>query len=108
MPRKHRYANRVKILKYVKSGEKWRFANVLEKSGKPVRDHVLISGIDEHHPEGTYYIEWYEIGNRRRRKAVQDFAAVVEEARRKAIEVEAVRAGFVETRSAPANTPPPD
>jgi integrase/recombinase XerD len=105
MPRKHKYANRVKILKYVKAGEKWRFANVVEKSGKLVRDHVLISGRDEHHAEGTYYIEWYEIGNRRRRKAVRDFAAVVEEARRKAIEVEAVRAGVVETRSAPAGIP---
>lgn len=105
MPRKHKYANRVKILKYVKAGEKWRFAHVVEKSGKLVRDHVLISGLDEHHPEGTYYIEWYEIGNRRRRKAVLDFAAVVEEARRKAIEVEAVRAGVVETRSAPASIP---
>ena len=98
MPRKHKYANRVKILKYVKAGEKWRFANVVEKSGKLVRDHVLISGFDEHHPEGTYYIEWYEIGNRRRRKAIPDFGAVVEEARRKAIEVEAMRAGLVETR----------
>ena len=67
MPRKHKYANRVKILKYVKAGEKWRFANVVEKNGKLVRDHVLISGLDEHHPEGTYLpIEWYEIGSRRR------------------------------------------
>jgi len=105
MPRRHKYANRVKILKYVKAGEKWRFANVVEKNGKLVRDHVLISGFDEHHPEGTYYIEWYEIGNRRRRKAVLNFAAVVEEARRKAIEVEAVRAGVVENRSAPASIP---
>ena len=105
MPRKRSYGNRVNILKYVKVGAKWRFANVVEKNGKLVRDHVLISGFDEHHPEGTYYIEWYEIGNRRRRKAVRDFAAVVEEARRKAIEVEAVRAGVVETRSAPASIP---
>ena len=52
MPRKHKYGIRVKILKYVKAGEKWRFANVVEKNGKLVRDHVLISGLDEHHPEG--------------------------------------------------------
>jgi hypothetical protein len=32
MPRKHKYANRVKILKYVKAGEKWRFANVVPDS----------------------------------------------------------------------------
>ena len=96
MPGKRGYGNRVNILKYVKVGDKWRFANVIEKKGKLVRDHVLISGVDEHHPEGTYYIEWYEIGNRRRRKAVQNFAGVLEEARLKAIEMEAMRAGLVE------------
>jgi len=106
MSGKRGYPNRVNILKYVKVGEKWRFSNVVEKKGKIVRDHVLIAGIDEHHPEGTYYIEWYEIGNRRRRKAVPDFAAVVEEARRKAMEVEATRAGIVEIQSSPASIPP--
>lgn len=44
------------------------------------------------HPDGTYYIEWYEIGNQRRRKAVHDFADLLDAARRKALEVEAVRA----------------
>jgi len=106
MARKHRYANRVKILKYVKAGQTWRFANTVEKNGKLVRDHVLISGLDEHHPEGTYYIEWHEIGNRRRRKAVADFADVLDVARRKAIEVAAMRADIVETRVSPASTAP--
>jgi len=59
--RKHRYGIRVNILKYVKTNEKWRFANVVEKNGKVVRDHVLISGRDEHHPEGTYYRATREI-----------------------------------------------
>lgn len=96
MPRKPQYAKRAKILKYVKVGDKWRFANVVEKSGKLVRDHVLISGVDEHHPEGRYYVEWYEIGNRRRRQAVQSFRLVLEEARLKAIQLEAIRAGIVQ------------
>ena len=43
MPRKQKqYANRVKILKYVKVGEAWRFANVIERSGRIVRDHVVM------------------------------------------------------------------
>ena len=101
MPGKRSYGNRVNILKYVKVADKWRFANVVEKKGKLVRDHVLIAGVDEHHPEGTYYIEWYEIGNRRRRKAVLSFAVVLEEARLKAIQLEAMRAGLVEAPPAP-------
>ncbi len=95
MPRKQQYARRVKILKYVKTGNRWHFANVVESKGKLLRDHVLISGVDEHHPEGTYYIEWYETGNRRRRKSVPDFDSLLDEARRKAIEVDARRAGIV-------------
>ena len=67
------YAHRVKILKYVKVGEAWRFANVVKRSGRIVRDHILITGRDEHHPEGSYYLEWYEHG-KRHRKAVADFA----------------------------------
>jgi len=103
MPRKPKqYANRVKILKYIKVGETWRFANIVERNGKIVRDHVTILGRDEHHTEGTYYLEWYEIDNRRRRKAVPNFADVAEQSRRKAIEVEAMRAGVIEHRTAPA------
>lgn len=105
MPGKRFYGNRVNILKYVKVADKWRFANVVEKNGKLVRDHVLIAGVDEHHPEGTYYIEWYEIGNRRRRKAVLSFAVVLEEARLKAIQLEAMRAGLVEAPPAPVIVP---
>lgn len=98
MPRTKRYANRVNILKYVKAGNGWRFAAVVEKKGKPVRDHVRIAGVDEHHPEGTYYVEWYELG-KRHRKAVADFTDVAEAARLKAIELDALRAGLI---SAPA------
>jgi hypothetical protein len=51
----------------------WRFANVVKRSGRIVRDHVLITGHDEHYPEGTYYLAWYEHGERHG-KAVSDFA----------------------------------
>lgn len=97
MPRRSRqYADRVNILKYVKIGKAWRFAKVLECNGKIVRDHVLISGRDERHPEGKYYLEWYDIDNRRRRKPVPNFADLVDQSRRKAIEVAAMRAGVIE------------
>ncbi len=95
------YAHRVKILKYVKVGDAWRFANVIKRSGRIVRDHVLITGRDEHHPEGSYYLEWYEHG-KRHRKAVADFATVAEAARLKAIEVEALKAGLMSRPAQPA------
>ena len=40
------------VLKYVKVGDAWRFANIIERSGRVVRDHVVISGRDEQHTEG--------------------------------------------------------
>jgi integrase/recombinase XerD len=95
------YAHRVKILKYVKVSEAWRFANVVKRSGRIVRDHILIMGRDEHHPEGSYYLEWYEHG-KRHRKAVADFTAVAEAARLKAIEVEALKAGVMSCPAQPA------
>ncbi|MGB0012927.1 MAG: tyrosine-type recombinase/integrase [Candidatus Sulfotelmatobacter sp.] len=95
------YAHRVKILKYVKVGEAWCFANVVKRSGRMVRDHILITGRDEHHPEGSYYLEWYEHG-KRHRKAVADFATVAEAARLKAIEVEALKAGVMSRPAQPA------
>lgn len=102
MPRKSSYyAKRVKILKYVKVGDSWRFANVVERNGKIVRDYVLVSGKEEHHPEGTYYIEWYELESQRRRQAVPNFADLLDAARRKAIEVAALRAGVIRAESKP-------
>ena len=105
MARKRNYADRVNILKYIKAGSRWRFAKPVERNGKLVRDHVLIAGVDEHHPEGTYYIEWYEVGNRRRRQAVGHLATVIQEARRKAIQMAAIRAGILETPPTPVSNP---
>jgi integrase/recombinase XerD len=106
MPRRSKeYSKRVRVLKYVKVGNDWRFANIVERNSKIVRDYVLISGRDEHHPEGAYYIDWYELG-RRHRKSVRDFSELIEQARRKAIEVEALRAGVIRREATPATTKP--
>ena len=56
MARTKRYAERVNVLKKVRVNGSWKLASVLERNGKIVRDHVLISGNDEHHPEGA--ITW--------------------------------------------------
>ena len=95
MARTKRYAERVNIVKKIRVNGAWKLASVLERNGKIVRDHVLISGHDEHHPEGAYYLEWYQEG-RRRRRAVGDLSEVVEAARRKSIELNAQKVGIIE------------
>ena len=41
----------------------------LAANGKVKPDIVIVNGVEERHPEGTYYIDWHE-GGRRRRLAV--------------------------------------
>jgi integrase/recombinase XerD len=99
MPRPRLYAGRVNVLKYVKVNDAWRFAPVVEKNGKIVRDQVKIAGKPEHHPEGKYFIEWYE-DRKRHRQSVADFADVTDAARRKSIELNARKEGLIETATA--------
>lgn len=93
VPQRNGYASRVNILKYIKVADKWRFAPAQATNNKLKMDCVLIDGRPEHHPEGTYYIEWYE-KKRRCRRSVKDSAEVLEQARRKAIELDAGKAGI--------------
>jgi integrase/recombinase XerD len=87
------YASRVNILKYVKVANKWRFAPAQLVNNKLKFDWVLIDGQPERHAEGTYYIEWYEDG-KRRRQSVKDSAELLEQARRKVVELDAEKAGL--------------
>lgn len=87
------YSCRVNILKYIKVSDKWRFAPAQMVNNKLKFDCVLIDGKAERHPEGTYYIEWYEDG-KRRRQSVKDSGEVLEQARRKAIALDAGKAGL--------------
>lgn len=87
------YASRVNILKYVKVANKWRFAPVQLVNNKLKFDWVLIDGQPERHAEGTYYIEWYAAG-KRRRQSVKDSTELLEQARRKVVELDAEKAGL--------------
>ena len=83
---------RVKILKKVKVGKNWNlYPAVVEPNGK-LRDKVRVRGKVEVHPEGYYYIEWWQDG--RKREQIEDRAEVVDRARRKALELVANRAGL--------------
>jgi hypothetical protein len=88
------HSERVNILKYVKVAGKWRFAPVAKRANGSIRwDHVLISGADEHHPEGKYYIEWRDLD--RERKSVGSVPSeVMSEAQRKRAYLDAKAAGL--------------
>jgi len=101
LSRNRQYAERVNILKQVKVNEAWRLAPVVEKNGKIVRDQVKIAGAIERHPEGKYFIEWYQDG-RRRRQSVESFDEVTDAARRKSIELNALKNGVIEQIAEPA------
>jgi integrase/recombinase XerD len=82
--------NRVNILKKVKIGKTWNlYPAVVGPNGK-LRDRVLVRGKVEVHPEGYYYIEWWQDG--RKREQIEDRVEVLDRARRKAIELQANRA----------------
>lgn len=100
MARSTQYGDRVNVIKYVRVQDKWRFAATVKKRGRIIRDHVSIAGRNEHHPEGRYFIEWYELGKRRRR-SVGDFENVADAARRKGIELDAVEVGILRAQVEP-------
>lgn len=85
----------------VKVNGKWPFARIVERNGRIIRDHVWVEGRDEHHPEGRYYLEWYEAG-KRRRKPVESYDLLLPAARTKSIELNAIRAGLIAPPEAPA------
>lgn len=105
MARAKQYADRVNIIKRIKLGSKWPFAPVVERNGRIVRDHVLVAGREEHHPEGRYYLEWYESG-KRRRKPVPKYEDLLSSARSKSIELNALKVGLLRLSDAPATNEP--
>lgn len=85
--------HRVNILKKANVAGKWSlFPAVVEPNGN-LKDKVRIKGKIEVHTEGTYYIEWWQ-GGQRRREAIPERAQVLDSARRKAIALEAAKAGM--------------
>ncbi len=96
MPKRNRgygAAGRVNILKKVKVGAVWNFyPAVIESNGK-LKDKVRVKGAIQVHPEGQYFIEWWE-GSSRRREQILERSEVLEHARRKSLALEAIRAGI--------------
>ena len=103
MPRsRHAFGfGRVNLLKKVRVGGEWKFCPAVVEAGRRLNDLVRVHGQIETHPEGTYYLDWREQG-KRRRQPVRNRALVFEQARLKALELEAQR-NRGETASTPAN-----
>jgi site-specific recombinase XerD len=87
------YADRVNLIKKIKVGATWRFAPVVPEPNGRLKDKVRINGAVETHTEGAYYIEWRERGKRSRVSVAREDA--VAEARKKAVELQAIRDGLI-------------
>jgi integrase/recombinase XerD len=90
------YADRVNLIKKIKTDDGWRFAPVVPEANGRLKDRVRINGQIEVHPEGAYYIEW-RVGGRRGRRYRTAVARdeAIDQARRKAIELRAIRDGLI-------------
>ena len=71
-----------------------------EKDGKALHTSACVRCREERHPEGRYFLEWYQ-GGKRRRHSVGGFENVVDGARRKAIELGAIKAGLIRPQAEP-------
>ena len=81
------------LIKKIKLDGSWRFAPVVPEANGRLKDKVRINGAIEVHSEGTYYIEWRDRGKRCRASVTREDA--VDQARRKAIELRAMREGLI-------------
>jgi integrase/recombinase XerD len=92
---------RVKLLKKIKQNDKWIFAAALfDSKGRVRRDHVTVEDRDELHPEGVYFLQWWNAGIRSHEAVGPDAFIAAERARKKQAELSAVRSGVLD--AAPA------
>ncbi|MFZ1938645.1 MAG: hypothetical protein WAU67_06070, partial [Terracidiphilus sp.] len=100
------YAERVNLIKKIKTAAGWRFAPVVPEANGRLKDRVRLNGQIETHPEGAYYIEWRVGGRsgRRYRTAVAREEAI-DAARRKALELSAIRDGLIVAPEPPPVAP---
>jgi hypothetical protein len=92
MPRQ----SKVRILKQIKINDHWILAPVLfDSQGRVRRDRVRVNGSEELHPEGNYYLEWWDRGRRSREAVGADAWSAADRARHKQAELAAVRNGLI-------------
>jgi integrase len=98
---------RVTLLKQVKINNKWRHARALfDSKGRVRRDRVRVIGKDESHPEGSYFIEWWDEGKRHCEPAGADAQDAADKARVKQAQLTAERNGIIPPLPAVEPKPP--
>src|ERR1700730_11673594 len=86
----------VNLIKQVKVNGKWRAVKGLcDRKGRVRPDRVRVNGQDEAHPEGSYFIEWWDQGERRREAAGANAKDAADKARVREAELTAARFGVV-------------
>lgn len=87
------YADRVNLIKKIKVEGSWHFAPVISEPNGRHKDKVRVNGQVEIQAEGDYFIEWRECGKRCRSSVTREDA--VDQARREALELRAVKEGVI-------------
>ena len=90
------YADRVNLIKKIKVDGSWRFAPAVPEPNGRLKDKVRVNGQVEVHAEGAYFIEWRELGRRCRTSVTREDA--VDQARRKSLELRAIKEGLIAGR----------
>jgi hypothetical protein len=86
---------RVNLTKRVETVEGPRYCPaVMSNNGRVKADWVVVDGEQERHPEGAYYIEWRDDGQRRRLSVGKDAAQAQAQRLRKEAELNAVANGI--------------
>lgn len=81
----------VSLLKNIKLDSKWKLFPVAYRNGKPRWSYIVRNGVEEHHPEGNYHLDYRDHWGRRHRPSVGKVpGAVLEALHRKEAELAAV------------------
>jgi len=95
---------KVNLTKRVQTSEGLRYCPVVEAANGRVKpDYVAVNGAQEKHPEGAYYLEWYERGKRRRLSVGKNAAEAYALKLKKEAELNATAHGITVSPALPAS-----
>jgi integrase len=91
--------NKVRLTKRVQTKDGLRYCPVvIAPNGRVKPDWVIVDDNEERHPEGAYYIDWYEDGKRKRRSVGKSATTALNSSLRKQAELNAIAQGVPVTQ----------